>query len=64
MNNAVDVDFTADGEYLAMSSIYGTLTLYSTSANKKHQYLGTRVQQFFPYDDQMHDHNPYERLDS
>ena len=30
MNNQVDVDFSQDGEYIAMTSIYGTLTLYST----------------------------------
>ena len=62
MNNAVDVDFTSNGEFLAMTSIYGTVSLYSTSSNLRHQYESTRVQQFFPYDDQMHDHNPYERL--
>ena len=30
MNNAVDVDFSQDGDYIAFSSIYGTLSLYST----------------------------------
>ena len=30
MNNQVDVDFSTDGEYIGMTSIYGTLTLYST----------------------------------
>jgi WD40 repeat protein len=29
MNNAVDVDFSSDGEYIAFTSIYGTLSLYA-----------------------------------
>jgi len=35
MNNAVDVDFTSDGEYIAFSSIYGTLSLYSLQHHRK-----------------------------
>lgn len=61
MNNAVDVDFSNDGQYIAFTSLYGTLSLYSTEAYKEAQYQGTRVQQFFSYDNQMHDYNPYER---
>ena len=34
MNNQVDVDFSSCGEYIAMTSIYGTLTLYSTLHHK------------------------------
>ena len=43
MNNAVDVDFTSDGEYMAFTSIFGTLSLYSTEIYKQAQYGGTRV---------------------
>jgi WD40 repeat protein len=35
MNNAVDVDFSQDGDYIAFSSIYGTLSLYSTQHHKQ-----------------------------
>jgi hypothetical protein len=61
MNNAVDVDFSTDGTCIAFTSLYGTLSLYSTETQNEAQYQGTRVQQFFSYDNQMHDHNPYER---
>jgi len=44
MNNAVDADFTSDGEYIAFSSIYGTLSLYSLQHHRKEQYYGTRIQ--------------------
>jgi hypothetical protein len=30
MNNSVDIDFSSDGEYIALSSIYGTLSLFTT----------------------------------
>jgi len=43
MNNQVDVDFSTDGEYIGMTSIYGTLTLYSTLPHKMIQYQCTRV---------------------
>lgn len=62
MNNAVDVDFSSDGEYMAFTSIFGTLSLYSTESHRQALYAGTRVQQFFTYDNQRHDHNLYERL--
>jgi len=62
MNNAVDVDFSSDGEYMAFTSIFGTLSLYSTQQHCQDLYAGTRVQQFFNYDNQKHDHNVYERL--
>ena len=63
MNNAVDVDFSSDGQYIALSSIYGTITVYTTNEQNLARYEGTRVQQFFAYDNQMHDHNPYEQAD-
>ena len=34
MNNAVDVDFSSDGEYMAFTSIFGTLSLYSTESHR------------------------------
>jgi len=64
MNNAIDVDFSSDGQYLALTSLYGTLSLYTTETYKEAQYLATRVQQFFNYDNQMHDYSPYERLNN
>lgn len=50
MNNAVDVDFSSDGQYIALSSIYGTITVYTTNEQNLARYEGTRVQQFFAYD--------------
>lgn len=61
MNNAVDVDFTSDGQYLAFTSIFGTLSLYSTQSHLQRQYSATRVQQFFTYDNAKHEYNPFER---
>ena len=63
MNNMVDVEWSSDGNYLALSSYYGTLSLYSNQKHRKAGYSATRVHQFFPYDNEMHDHNPYERAD-
>lgn len=60
MNNAVDVDFSSDGDYIALASFYGTLSLYSNQSHRVQRYLATRVQQFFSYDVEKHDHNPYE----
>ena len=37
MNNMVDVEWSSDGNYLALSSYYGTLSLYS---NQKHRKAG------------------------
>ena len=61
MNNQVDVDWSSDGNYIAFSSFYGTLSLYSNFAYRKLSYASTRVHQFFHYDNEMHEHNPYER---
>ena len=62
MNNMVDVEWSADGNYLALSSYYGTLSLYSNQKHRKAGYSATRVHQFFPYDNEMHGHNPYEQV--
>lgn len=62
MNSAVDVDWSPDGNYIAFSSVLGTISLYSTMPHKQAQYMATRVQQFFPYDDEMHDSNIFETL--
>lgn len=62
MNNQMDVDFSPDGNYIAFSSIFGTTSLYSTHSHKKIEYQCTRVQQFFPYDNQNHDCNIFETL--
>jgi hypothetical protein len=34
MNNALDVDFSSDGQYIAFSSHYGTLSLFSTQYHR------------------------------
>lgn len=44
MNNQMDVDFSPDGDWLAFSSVFGTMSLYSTQSHRKAQYLCTRVQ--------------------
>lgn len=44
MNNALDVDFSSDGQYLALTSLYGTVSLYTTETHREAQYQGTRVQ--------------------
>lgn len=64
MNNQMDVDFSPDGDFIAMSSTYGTVSLYSTQAHLRSQYQCTRVQQFFPYDNENHDGNIFETLGS
>jgi WD40 repeat protein len=38
MNNQMDVDFSADGDWIAFTSNYGTLSLYSTHAHRKYMY--------------------------
>jgi hypothetical protein len=60
----MDVDFSSCGDWLAFSSIFGTTSLYTTQAQRKIQYQCTRVQQFFPYDNENHDKNVFETLDS
>ena len=64
MNTAVDVDFTQDGRFLALTSLYGTLSLYTTSHHLAHRYQYTRVQQFFAYDNEMHDYSPLDQATS
>lgn len=61
MNNQVDVDWTSDGDYIALSSFYGTLSLYSNFPHLQYKYCTTRIQQFFNYDNEMHDSNIYEQ---
>jgi hypothetical protein len=43
MNNSLDIDFSPDGQFLALSSQYGTLSLYSTVWHYQKNYKGTRV---------------------
>lgn len=38
MNNQMDVDFSPDGDWLAFSSVFGTLSLYTTQCQRKAQY--------------------------
>lgn len=61
MNNQVDVDFSTDGNYIAFSSYFGTLSLYTNEHHKIQSYMTTRVQQFFMYDNTMHNENLYEK---
>lgn len=35
MNNSIDVDFSSCGEYIALTSLYGTLSLYTTEVHKE-----------------------------
>ena len=62
MNNALDIDFSPDGQYIAFTSHFGTLSLYSTQHQRQAQYNATRVQQFFEFDKENHDHNIFEQL--
>ena len=43
MNNMVDVEWSAYGNYLALSSYYGTMSLYSNQKHCKAGYSSTRV---------------------
>ena len=64
MNNQMELDISPDGDWIAFTSNFGTLSLYSTQAHRKSHYQCTRVQQFFPYDNENHDTNIYETLSS
>ena len=44
MNNQVDVDWTSDGDFIALSSKYGTLSLYSNLPHLQYKYCATRIQ--------------------
>jgi WD40 repeat protein len=43
MNNSLDIDFSPDGQFLALSSQYGTLSLYSTVWHLQKNYKVKRV---------------------
>ena len=60
MNNQVDVDFSSDGDYIALSSFFGTVSLYTNQSHQMQRYQCTRVQQFFMYDNEKHAENLYE----
>mmetsp|Transcript_12241 Transcript_12241/g.18961 ORF Transcript_12241/g.18961 Transcript_12241/m.18961 type:complete len:130 (+) Transcript_12241:668-1057(+) len=64
MSNAIDFILSEDGQNLALTSPYGTLSLWSKNTNCKSNYERTRIQQFFEFDSERGTTNHFENLEA
>lgn len=61
MDNPLHGSWSPDGLAFAAGNVLGTVSFY-TSKDVAHQYESTRVQQFFQYDIERQNTNPFETI--